>query len=1579
MDFQKTKNIETNSFSSGMNKDLDPQLIKDGLYSHAINSALNSQNGSFPSIQNEQGTSLCINIPYTYNGSIPLKDNRFAIFSTDNTSSEIGIFDESSCTYKKLVNSKCLGFNTNYIIRGVSKQNGDCTESIYWCNNYNNNRTLNIDNIPYTYTFADDDCKTKEYTTELDCNELELNSLIKIPCITINKSNVTGSIQNGAYQAVITYSVKEQTITDFYGVTTPVSIFSHENLGSALDIELSNLDTDFPEYNLHIIATVAQQTTVYKVGTYSTTQTKVTVSQIRPTDITIPLSQVFLQKIVNSKSENVVVSNNQLIWISPTTKPELDYQKLANKIKASWVAYAVPVEDKNFDIQAYMRDEVYALSIGWNYTDSSKTYKYPLIGREATKKELEITNTEDAFELTLNNCDKKTELRRWQIYNTASGFVSSSPVDKCEYKIIGTGEFGYYESLEKYPDNINTYEDLSCTPIRLFRFPDDSLVPRVLKDSSGNVTHIIHLGISISDIEHPIDINGDKLTNIQGFEIYRGDRTTEKSILGKGLLFNMGQYDAKDGTKMLYPNYPYNDLNTDKFLSKTQTKGTTSKEKGYTPFGSFSDKYYTLHSPSFSFNKPSFGNELKIEGIESGNVQGKYESVYNHPKNKLLTDVAFITSILLGLGEAYLATREKVILTTITSSLSPIAAGSTVPGAGAAYSAALILYEKEVEAAKKASAWDLTGVTLKGLMIPIKAGLMTAATTAAAVGAATVTVSETKEETVVSSIPKVLKFLNGLVLFSHYFQQGVNTSLNLIREFSKFEQYAYQVNSYCKYSEFKPSLNGKKRRYIEDISYLYPTVQQFGDKTVNNFRRESSVVLKLSKSLSNPSIKDSSRQTMSQAGACDSKEYGAQASSYYVSIKQSKPSQYGQIQNIQWLNTGYCNSIENPSKPENKYSADLILGGDTFINRFTVKRKMHYFNQTAFGESDGFEFDYRKYINVPYPRYWADTEEYDLGELVSLTPKVPDDKSHLDCGTGKKLKDLLKSSFTVKDKYFYLSNNGIIDFYVESEINLANRDWEEQPFYRHYDEKKYSDVSTLLRADNLEYDNRYIYDKSYSKELTESVGFTQNIYYDPNKANTCYTKFTNRVFWSLPNNKDLLKDNWRTYLANNYYEFPLDNGNLTGVKVLDRTNIVFLFDKSGPYMHQAIDQITTNAGLKVTIGDGGLFDRQPQPIITTDVNYGSSNSRFAHTTSPYGVLYPSATNGRVFLLQGTNLNEISREGMQYWFQNNMDFNILKTHPNYLHKDNTITGIGYQTVYDNTNEVYYLTKIDYKVKDEYKNSVFYDEDKDYFYLKVGNGKRVIVFKEPLYFEDCSWTISYMPKMKCWVSFHDWHPNSIIQTEKHFIGITNPTKARKCSLWKHNERCDKFCNYYDTQYSWDIEYIINNGQNTSILSNIEYILESYVYDTNCISKHHLLDYNFNRAYISNTEQQSGLLKLNIATKNKISMVLQYPKINSDSIDIEYHKEEQKFRFNQFWDIAKNRAEFNNAYISTYLYESNGYRYTPNPAYVNYAKPPFERKKLRHNWHKVYLSRENEQDEVMPHMIMKFSNSKNLISPR
>ena len=44
-----------------------------------------------------------------------------------------------------------------------------------------------------------------------------------------------------------------------------------------------------------------------------------------------------------------------------------------------------------------------------------------------------------------------------------------------------------------------------------------------------------------------------------------------------------------------------------------------------------------------------------------------------------------------------------------------------------------------------------------------------------------------------------------------------------------------------------------------------------------------------------------------------------------------------------------------------------------------------------------------------------------------------------------------QSLFAVTNGYMYTHINGVQDFFVESELNMAQRDWKEAPEKRHYD------------------------------------------------------------------------------------------------------------------------------------------------------------------------------------------------------------------------------------------------------------------------------------------------------------------------------------------------------------------------------------------------------------------------------------------------------------------------------------------------------------------------------------------------
>jgi len=210
---ENTQKINTNSFYKGMNKDSDPKFLSDGEYINAINSTNNSDKGDLFNIGNEPATLKTGIIPYSFIGAIPLINQRYLIFSTDDTNSEIGIYDDRKESYSRLINDSSnpckLGFNRKNLIKGVSKENADCTESAYWNDGINPARFLNLTNLPYLITFKPDPsggCDIETVTSNIDCEKLRLSPLLDIPSLTLEKSSISGALSNGSYRIALAYS-----------------------------------------------------------------------------------------------------------------------------------------------------------------------------------------------------------------------------------------------------------------------------------------------------------------------------------------------------------------------------------------------------------------------------------------------------------------------------------------------------------------------------------------------------------------------------------------------------------------------------------------------------------------------------------------------------------------------------------------------------------------------------------------------------------------------------------------------------------------------------------------------------------------------------------------------------------------------------------------------------------------------------------------------------------------------------------------------------------------------------------------------------------------------------------------------------------------------------------------------------------------------------------------------------------------------------------------------------------------------------------------------------------------------------
>jgi hypothetical protein len=397
------------------------------------------------------------------------------------------------------------------------------------------------------------------------------------------------------------------------------------------------------------------------------------------------------------------------------------------------------------------------------------------------------------------------------------------------------------------------------------------------------------------------------------------------------------------------------------------------------------------------------------------------------------------------------------------------------------------------------------------------------------------------------------------------------------------------------------------------------------------------------------------------------------------------------------------------------------------------------------------------------------------------------------------------------------------------------------------------------------------------------------------------------------------------------------------------------------------DQLQTDAGTKLTIGDGGLFEQPLQNLVNADrsLQYGGNQNRYGVISTPAGVFWISQQQGRIFNYSG-EIGEITIAGMKYWFRKYLPSQLLLAFPDFELPDNAVKGVSAMLSYDNTNMVLYVSKRDFKVRDNYEGRISYLNGTTFLL----NGRTKIDLSNEHYFEDISFTVSYDIKQKSWISFHDWHPDFTFSGPDYIMTV------KERGLYKHGIRCDKYCNFYGVDYPFEVEFVASTGQSISTIKSVEYILEAYKYFNNCRDKHHVLDENFDRAVVYNSEQISGMLNLNLKPKNDPVALLNYPKVNSSSIDIHYAKEENKYRFNQFFDITKNRSEFNGIKKPMFNTSANGYVSEINPNNVNYSKDPLQHKKFRHYATRVWLKKK-VSGEIK--MLFKLNNTKLQLSTR
>jgi hypothetical protein len=1623
---QNTANVGTNTFQKDLVEDTKGLYLQPNSWTQARNAIPNTVRGDIGDLSNESANLLCAMAPYTVIGYIHIEGSRWVVFSTDNTDSEIGIFDEDRCSYDTLVNDTCLNFSNLHLISGQSKENSDCTWQVYWDDGNNPTRTINIDDVPWVETCVDENntelpgpagyepvgCITCTPTNRLNCDAIRLAPLVTNPCFTVSQGASGGELLNGSYYVVGAYTVNQQRVTDYSVPSNVQALFSHENVAGSLDIDIDMMDDQFDEFELVIVVTRNQQTVARKVGIYSTRQKRITIDAIDDRWPTVGIDLLLLRNPVVDKSDAIFRNGDYLLRVGPTDKFDFNYQPLANQIQTYWQSVAYPNDyyRKGGNKTGYMRDEVYSFFIRWVYDTGDKTPSFHIPGRAANAFDQGTIGGPDAQV----DIDDGLTPYRWRVQNTAS--ITSFPGTVLEDGgvVVAEGEMGYWESTEFYDDDrpevwnassnpiwgsTNPAHDLCGKPIRHHRFPDSNPQGSTPNYEANHYSpngggQIRIMGVRFDNIQPPLDNQGNPIPNIVGYEILRGTREGNKSILAKGMLNNMREYDIQGGItprQGLYPNYPYNDLGEDKFLLDREPTYTNDANNNPYTLKGYSQTHFTFHSPETTFKDPFLSaKELRIYGNHYGDTEGNFQLPDKHPKHKFVTDISFIVAVAAGAAFGIIAMNGErkttfsgpqvlnpgLVQVGVTTGAAPVDLGVSANAALAAYYTAAAVGTNPNVSNLAITALNLGGQDNSSYYNTLLA--VPGAAVSAFPGTIGMQYNWEQNAGVLSSMPPPLNLINLLPNFSRYFTEGADETLRAIRAFSKYNQHALQYVSSCFYNRYTEPTANNTRRSITDSDYLDSQIQDFSTThRINNQFRGRSVVLNTSFPVDDPTVVDNSRRTLKEmindvgvpGLSYDEPEtpFNRTASSHYVGLRQRLRNQYGQIESIIQVPVTNCNI------PVTTGNSGTLFGGDIYIGRFTEKNTFYYFYDWLFDQPDGAEFNYKLYNMLPYVRYVMDTEPFDVGEtfssiasnLLSIGSWVfPSTKFNFDRDSVS-----LATAFIVKKAFCYLFSSGARDFFVESEINIDLRDWGDNDGERHYDPYRYSDLRQIFDMSIIKSTNFYKYDFSLSISRLfnnfVSWGNTQERDYDPQVAEDCFVYRPNRAIYSLPQSQESDKDFWKIFLPNNYRDFK---SRITSVKPVNKNGALFLFENEAPIQFLGVDQLQTDAGTKITIGDGGLFSQPQQNLLNTDdpYEYGSCQNRLAVMNTSSGLFWMSQNQGKIFHMSN-GVKEISMYDLKWWFAEFLPYKLTEDFPDFELTDNPVAGIGCQCIYDNENQLAYFCKKDYVVRKDITDVVTYVGGDDF----LVNGLLPIKLGNPAYFEDASWTVSYDPKTESWISYHDWHPNLLMPAKTNFLSIDDR------GFWKHNFRCDLYCNFYGVDYPFEVEFTNVTPQQVNTIRSIEYFMEVFKYDSNCYDRFHVLDFNFDEAVVYNTEQCSGLLRLNLSPKNNAPQILNYPQVNPTNIDILYSKEEQRYRFNQFWDITDDRGEFNAAAERViWNTEPNGYIRNLNPNNLNYAKFELQRKKFRHYKNTVLLRRRVSGNR---NILVSLANVKQLNSPR
>ena len=313
---------------------------------------------------------------------------------------------------------------------------------------------------------------------------------------------------------------------------------------------------------------------------------------------------------------------------------------------------------------------------------------------------------------------------------------------------------------------------------------------------------------------------------------------------------------------------------------------------------------------------------------------------------------------------------------------------------------------------------------------------------------------------------------------------------------------------------------------------------------------------------------------------------------------------------------------------------------------------------------------------------------------------------------------------------------------------------------------------------------------------------------------------------------------WAKFLANDFKEMQdRDKGEIWKLETFN-THLI-IHQKYSLFVARLKDRIITDL-TEIYLGQGDIFDREPDNVIPTKRGYAGNQSQWASIVCPLGYCFIDKEYGKVFIFDG-KLNEISRKGVMNFLRTNLPVKEDGTDNPFMYEGLTM---GYDVKWNRliiTRVLYIPVFVHTVVPDTIPDNVFslneYIVWKGAYYkifngsgaggnnttpdfidtaFAIVHGQRVTNLNDVSLFVNNSFTLSYSPDLAegrgGWVCFHDYYPGYMFEGVDRTYAVQNLEVGRVQRMNDSSRKGRYFIQHGGgaaTTNDWFIDFIFNGN--------------------------------------------------------------------------------------------------------------------------------------------------------------------------